>query len=53
MSALLQPTTIGKSLQLRNRIVMSALTRNRNIDNLKPGPASNITHVHKRGRIFK
>jgi 2,4-dienoyl-CoA reductase-like NADH-dependent reductase (Old Yellow Enzyme family) len=40
MSALLQPTTIGKTLQLRNRITMSALTRNRNVDNLKPGPAS-------------
>ena len=40
MSALLQPTTIGKTLQLRNRIVMSALTRNRNVDDLKPGPAS-------------
>lgn len=40
MSTLLQPTTIGTSLQLRNRIVMSALTRNRNVDDLKPGPAS-------------
>lgn len=40
MSSLLLPTNIGTTLQLRNRIVMSALTRNRNIDNLKPGPAS-------------
>ena len=40
MSALLQPTNIGATLQLRNRIVMSALTRNRNVDDLKPGPAS-------------
>ena len=40
MSTLLQPTTIGNTLHLRNRIVMSALTRNRNTDNLKPGPAS-------------
>jgi 2,4-dienoyl-CoA reductase-like NADH-dependent reductase (Old Yellow Enzyme family) len=40
MSALLSPTTIGSTLQLHNRITMSALTRNRNIDNLKPGPAS-------------
>jgi 2,4-dienoyl-CoA reductase-like NADH-dependent reductase (Old Yellow Enzyme family) len=39
MSVLLQPTSIG-ALSLRNRITMSALTRNRNIDNLKPGPAS-------------
>jgi 2,4-dienoyl-CoA reductase-like NADH-dependent reductase (Old Yellow Enzyme family) len=40
MSALLQPAVIGPTLHLRNRITMSALTRNRNIDNLKPGPAS-------------
>jgi 2,4-dienoyl-CoA reductase-like NADH-dependent reductase (Old Yellow Enzyme family) len=40
MSTLLQPTTIGSTLRLRNSIVMSALTRNRNVDNLKPGPAS-------------
>ena len=40
MSVLLQPTTIGQTLHLRNRITMSALTRNRNVDNLKPGPAS-------------
>jgi N-ethylmaleimide reductase len=40
MSGLLQPTTIGKTLHLRYRITMSALTRNRNIDNLRPGPAS-------------
>lgn len=40
MSALLQPTTLGTTLQLNNRIVMSALTRNRNVDALKPGPAS-------------
>lgn len=40
MSALLQPTLIGRTLHLPNRITMSALTRNRNIDNLKPGPAS-------------
>ena len=40
MSVLLEPTHLGKTLQLRNRIVMSALTRNRNVDGLKPGPAS-------------
>ena len=40
MSTLLQPTTIGSSLQLRNRITMSALTRNRNTPNLTPGPLS-------------
>ena len=40
MSALLQPTNIGATLQLRNRIVMSALTRNRNTSALTPGPAS-------------
>lgn len=40
MSVLLEPTSFGTTLQLRNRIVMSALTRNRNVDGLKPGPAS-------------
>ena len=40
MSALLQPTILGKTLQLNNRITMSALTRNRNVNALKPGPAS-------------
>jgi 2,4-dienoyl-CoA reductase-like NADH-dependent reductase (Old Yellow Enzyme family) len=40
MSALLQPTVIGPTLHIGNRITMSALTRNRNIDNLRPGPAS-------------
>jgi 2,4-dienoyl-CoA reductase-like NADH-dependent reductase (Old Yellow Enzyme family) len=39
MSSLLDPITIG-SLLISNRITMSALTRNRNIDNLKPGLAS-------------
>ena len=40
MSALLQPTTIGKTLQLRKRILMSALTRNCNVEGLEPGPES-------------
>jgi 2,4-dienoyl-CoA reductase-like NADH-dependent reductase (Old Yellow Enzyme family) len=40
MTCLLQPTSIGSTLYLRNRITMSALTRNRNTDNLKPGPDS-------------
>lgn len=30
MSALHQPINIGKTLQLRNRVVISALARNRN-----------------------
>lgn len=38
MSTLLHPTPLSPSLTLRNRIIMSSLTRNRNTDNLKPGP---------------
>lgn len=41
MSSLLQPTTIGRSLPIRNRISMSSMTRNRNHpETLAPGPAS-------------
>lgn len=47
MSALLQPTSIGPSLHLRNRIAMSSMTRNRNTDNLKPGPV-NIEYYTQR-----
>lgn len=39
MSSLLQPIVIGDKLPLRNRVVMSALTRNRCVDNYKPGPS--------------
>lgn len=38
MSSLLQPTNIGKTLQLHNHVIMSALTRNRNTSNLTPAP---------------
>lgn len=37
---LLQPTVLGESLNLRNRICMASLTRNRCIDNNKPTDAS-------------
>ena len=40
MSSLLQPATIGATLHLRNRIIMSSMTRNRNTENLTPGQAS-------------
>ncbi|KAF4332898.1 flavo nadh-dependent oxidoreductase [Fusarium beomiforme] len=39
MSNLLTPITIGGKLHLRNRIVMGSMTRNRCIDDNKPGPA--------------
>ncbi|KAK5028950.1 hypothetical protein LTS07_006332 [Exophiala sideris] len=39
MGALLEPVTTGNGLTLRNRVVMAALTRNRCVDSLKPGPA--------------
>ncbi|KAF4435126.1 flavo nadh-dependent oxidoreductase [Fusarium acutatum] len=37
MANLLEPITIGGKLPLRNRIVMGSMTRNRCIDNNKPG----------------
>ncbi|KAH7222532.1 uncharacterized protein BKA55DRAFT_697308 [Fusarium redolens] len=39
MANLLEPITIGGKLPLRNRIVMGSMTRNRCIDDNKPGPA--------------
>jgi len=52
MAALLQPVTVGSGsakLPFRNRIIMSALTRNRCIDNFKPGPAQ-VKHYADRAR---
>ncbi|KAI1051036.1 hypothetical protein LB506_010894 [Fusarium annulatum] len=39
MANLLEPITVGGKLPLRNRIVMGSMTRNRCIDDNKPGPA--------------
>lgn len=49
MSALLEPTTTGKGLALRNRIAMASMTRNRCVDSYKPGPAS-VKHYADRAR---
>ncbi|KAI2784240.1 FMN-linked oxidoreductase [Daldinia loculata] len=40
MSQLLEPVTLGDSIQLRNRVCMGAMTRNRCIDDNKPTSAS-------------
>ncbi|KAK6956937.1 hypothetical protein Daesc_002219 [Daldinia eschscholtzii] len=40
MSRLLEPVTLGDSIQLRNRICMGAMTRNRCIDDNKPTSAN-------------
>ncbi|EWY99859.1 hypothetical protein FOYG_03791 [Fusarium oxysporum NRRL 32931] len=49
MSNLLEPITIGGKLPLRNRIVMGSMTRNRCIDDNKPGPAQ-IKHYADRAK---
>lgn len=49
MSSLLEPVTIGGKLSLRNRVVMGSMTRNRCVDDYKPGPAQ-ITHYADRAR---
>ncbi|PVI04537.1 FMN-linked oxidoreductase [Periconia macrospinosa] len=46
---LLQPTTIGTSIPLRNRICMASLTRNRCIDDNKPTEAS-VQHYATRAK---
>lgn len=49
MSALLEPIIIGGKLSLRNRVVMGSMTRNRCIDDGKPGPAQ-VQHYVDRAR---
>lgn len=49
MSNLLEPVVVGGKLPLRNRIVMGSMTRNRCIDDHKPGPAQ-IKHYADRAR---
>lgn len=49
MSSLLSPVTIGGRLPLRNRVVMASLTRNRCVDDYKPGPAQ-VKHYADRAR---
>ncbi|KAF6810389.1 hypothetical protein CSOJ01_06330 [Colletotrichum sojae] len=38
MSSLLEPVLVGGKLHLRNRVVMGSMTRNRCVDDFKPGP---------------
>lgn len=49
MSNLLEPIAVGGKLLLRNRVVMGSMTRNRCVDNLKPGPAQ-VKHYADRAR---
>ena len=49
MSSLLEPVTIAGKLCLRNRVVMGSMTRNRCVDDYKPGPA-HVTHYADRAR---
>ncbi|CAG9993184.1 unnamed protein product [Clonostachys byssicola] len=50
MSSLLEPITIGGGkLALRNRVVMGAMTRNRCVDDMKPGQAQ-IDHYSQRAK---
>jgi 2,4-dienoyl-CoA reductase-like NADH-dependent reductase (Old Yellow Enzyme family) len=50
MSSLLEPIAIGGGkLALRNRVVMGALTRNRCVDDMKPGQAQ-IDHYSQRAK---
>ncbi|KAH8767476.1 hypothetical protein F5883DRAFT_671114 [Diaporthe sp. PMI_573] len=49
MSSLLESVVVGGNLSLRNRVVMGSMTRNRCVDNLKPGPAQ-VRHYADRAR---
>lgn len=49
MSSLLEPVIVGGKLSLRNRVVMGSMTRNRCVDDFKPGPAQ-VKHYADRAR---
>jgi 2,4-dienoyl-CoA reductase-like NADH-dependent reductase (Old Yellow Enzyme family) len=49
MSNLLQPVTLGDNIQLRNRVCMGSMTRNRCIDGNKPTDAT-TTHYAVRAK---
>ena len=49
MSSLLEPIVVGGKLSLRNRVVMGSMTRNRCVDDFKPGPAQ-VKHYADRAR---
>lgn len=49
MSSLLDPVVVGGKLLLRNRVVMGSMTRNRCVEDFKPGPAQ-VKHYADRAR---
>lgn len=49
MSHILQPTTLGHTIPLRNRICMGSMTRNRCVDANKPTQSS-VVHYADRAR---
>ncbi|KAM5345156.1 hypothetical protein ACJ41O_011018 [Fusarium nematophilum] len=49
MSSLLEPIIVGGKFPLRNRVVMGSMTRNRCLDDCKPGPAQ-VKHYADRAK---
>lgn len=49
MASLLEHVTIGSRLPLRNRLAMASMTRNRCVDDFKPGQAQ-VKHYADRAR---
>lgn len=49
MSSLLEPVVVGGKVLLRNRVVMGSMTRNRCVEDFKPGPAQ-VKHYADRAR---
>ncbi|KAK1538864.1 uncharacterized protein CCOS01_00178 [Colletotrichum costaricense] len=49
MSSLLQPVVVGNKLHLPNRVVMGSMTRNRCVDDCKPG-GEQIQHYSERAK---
>lgn len=49
MASLLEHVTIGNRLPLRNRLAMASMTRNRCVDDFKPGQAQ-VKHYADRAR---
>ncbi|KAK1671008.1 hypothetical protein BDP55DRAFT_697139 [Colletotrichum godetiae] len=49
MSSLLQPLVVGKQLSLSNRVFMGSMTRNRRVNDCKPG-SEQIQHYSQRAK---
>lgn len=47
MSSLLNPVVLGDDLPLPNRITMASMTRNRNVDNMKPTSITAIYYAQR------